>query len=579
MTHPKINKIRSVIVSVSLSVIAACGSQEARAFTMEVGGEELGPIQQSVATIHTYSVFNGNSANGGPTWYHSYRIPSIVKVANGHLLAFAEGRRLARFDTGDIDIVMRRSTDNGLTWGNQVTIHDHAANTIGNPTTLFDPATGRIWLFMSANHGAQDHTECTFNGCRVVYMSSSSDNGYTWTTKTRMSNLLPSHFTRDFMGPGVGVKAGNRLIIPGKGRNIYSDDGGASWYYYLINNDANETNSETDESSIITTPTGLRRLDRPTDRVVVKDRTQTSVSNNNGATWTPWERSWELLDPRCQSSVVQLNTTWPPRTAFLNAESTAERKPMVVKISYDYGATFPVAKNVDNDHGGYSSMAKTDDNYIAALREEYAGGYYTIKLKKFNLEFMVQGTVEAVEDFDNGALNPAWTKAVSGHATVTETGGRLQMANGNMFAGASDATLSSPLFSHINKNSFVEIVQRASGTNTRTKFGLRTDPDNFLLVIIFGDGTYKIEKGEHGVVTTVKSGTFNATTMRWLRIKQKGSQAYVQHGSNALGWSTFQGASFTTPAFFNSTKVYFGHTATVASPTTTSLFDHLNTTL
>lgn len=52
----------------------------------------------------------------GQNGYHTYRIPAIVRSSNGTLLAFCEGRKNSGSDSGDIDIVLRRSTNYGLTW-------------------------------------------------------------------------------------------------------------------------------------------------------------------------------------------------------------------------------------------------------------------------------------------------------------------------------------------------------------------------------------------------------------------------------------------------------------------------------
>lgn len=45
--------------------------------------------------------------------YHTFRIPSLIVSTKGTVLAFAEGRKESSSDTGDIDLVMRRSEDGG----------------------------------------------------------------------------------------------------------------------------------------------------------------------------------------------------------------------------------------------------------------------------------------------------------------------------------------------------------------------------------------------------------------------------------------------------------------------------------
>src|SRR5690606_34423430 len=49
--------------------------------------------------------------------YACYRIPALIRAKDGTLIAFAEARKNSCSDTGDIDLVMKRSSDNGETWG------------------------------------------------------------------------------------------------------------------------------------------------------------------------------------------------------------------------------------------------------------------------------------------------------------------------------------------------------------------------------------------------------------------------------------------------------------------------------
>src|SRR5436190_23609035 len=91
----------------------------------------------------------------GQDGYHTYRIPTIVRANNCELLAFAEGRKNNTSDHGDIDIVLKRSSDNGQSWGPLELVQDETSDPtakvwIGNPTPVVDQTDqnhpGRIWL-------------------------------------------------------------------------------------------------------------------------------------------------------------------------------------------------------------------------------------------------------------------------------------------------------------------------------------------------------------------------------------------------------------------------------------------------
>ncbi len=55
----------------------------------------------------------------GRDGYDTYRIPALAVTGQGTILAFCEGRKSSRSDTGNIDLLMKRSTDRGQTWSEQ----------------------------------------------------------------------------------------------------------------------------------------------------------------------------------------------------------------------------------------------------------------------------------------------------------------------------------------------------------------------------------------------------------------------------------------------------------------------------
>jgi sialidase-1 len=71
----------------------------------------------------------------------------LVVTAKGKLLAFCEGRKTSRSDTGDIDTLLRRSIDGGQTRTDIRVVSDFGGDLAGNPTVVEDRNTGSIWLF------------------------------------------------------------------------------------------------------------------------------------------------------------------------------------------------------------------------------------------------------------------------------------------------------------------------------------------------------------------------------------------------------------------------------------------------
>ena len=86
--------------------------------------------------IHTknFELFKTHVFISGEDGYHTYRIPSIIVTQKGTILAFCEGRKNDYKDQGNVDLLIKRSKDNGNTWSEQKIIHeegDTAKITIG----------------------------------------------------------------------------------------------------------------------------------------------------------------------------------------------------------------------------------------------------------------------------------------------------------------------------------------------------------------------------------------------------------------------------------------------------------------
>lgn len=114
-------------------------------------------LPEGAALTEKTDIFeSGRNGNPNKDGINSYRIPALLKTDKGTLIAGADERRLHSSDWGDIGMVIRRSEDNGKTWGDRVTITNLRDNpkasdpSIGSPVNIDmvlvqDPETKRIF--------------------------------------------------------------------------------------------------------------------------------------------------------------------------------------------------------------------------------------------------------------------------------------------------------------------------------------------------------------------------------------------------------------------------------------------------
>src|SRR5213594_4256179 len=146
----------------------------------------------------------------GEHGYHTYRIPALAASKKGTLLAFVEGRKSGRSDTGDIDVLLRRSFDNGKTWTEAQVVADHGDDTIGNPCPVVDAGTRTIWLLLTGNPGKTNETQILDDagqGRRTVWVTHSNDDGATWAAPIEItSSVKEKEWTWYATGPGNGIQ-------------------------------------------------------------------------------------------------------------------------------------------------------------------------------------------------------------------------------------------------------------------------------------------------------------------------------------------------------------------------------------
>ena len=339
----------------------------------------------------------------GQDGYHTYRIPAIVVTTNGTLLAFCEGRKNSRSDSGDIDLLVKRSTDNGKTWSAQQLIWSDEGNTCGNPAPVVDRDTGVVWLLMTWNLGVDKEDQINYlkaRDTRRVFVTRSADDGMSWGKPQEItSSVKRSDWGWYATGPVNGIqltrgKHRGRLVIPcnhstlttatqvvTRSHVIFSDDHGQNWRIGGVEDEM------TNESTVVELSDGsLLQNMRSYHK---KNRRAVATSQDGGVTWSKMKLDESLIEPVCQASIYRC--TWSDgegksRILFSNPAST-KREKLTVRLSYDEGKTWAASKEIHSGPAAYSCLTVLPNNAVACLFERGdKNSYEKITLARFPLE-------------------------------------------------------------------------------------------------------------------------------------------------------------------------------------------------
>lgn len=344
----------------------------------------------------------------GQDGHESYRIPSIIGLPNGDLLAIAEGRVKHAADFGDINLVMKRSTDKGKTWSDLSMLVDNDSLQAGNPAPvvdLLDPRfpEGRIFLFYNTGNNHEGEVR-KGKGLREVWYITSTDNGVTWSAPVNITTQVhrpnqphinpeynfaedwrsyantPGHALQIMSGPYKG-----RLFVPANhsagapqpafrdyaAHGYFTDDHGAT---FKLGESVDIPGSN--ESTAADLSDGRVMMNIRNQRGDVRARI-VAISSSGGAQWDTAYFDHQLPDPVCEGAILTAGKKKGKNIlAFCNAADTVHRDNLTLRISFDEGKTWEKSIVIDNAQGAkeqnntaYSDIVKLGKKDIGVLYE------------------------------------------------------------------------------------------------------------------------------------------------------------------------------------------------------------------
>ncbi len=340
----------------------------------------------------------------GREGYASFRIPAVVVSRKGTVLAFCEGRVDSASDHGHIDIVLKRSTDGGRTWGPLQVAADNGRHLAGNPAPVVLD-TGRI-LLVHVRSTATASEDAILRGKvkdadgRRVWVRHSDDDGLTWSSSVEITAQVkkpgwrwyattPGHALQ--LSTGRVVVPANHTIPPtgtdtgteakyNSGHCLLSDDRGATWRIGYVDENTNGY-VNVNETTAAELPDGRVYFNTRNDSPSPGNRAD-AYSRDGGSTLVkPFRPQAGLVAPVCEGSVLQLRD--PDVLLFSGPADPAARALMTIRASTDGGITWRPVHTVDGLPAAYSDLARIDAETVGLLYETGDfGAYETVTFRR-----------------------------------------------------------------------------------------------------------------------------------------------------------------------------------------------------
>ncbi len=313
----------------------------------------------------------------------NYRIPAIITADDNSLVVLVDKRKYNETDLPeDIDLITRRSTDNGKTWSEPVTIAEGTGRFqgFGDPGIVKTKSGKLITVFV----GGQGLWTSTPEKPNRTYVSESLDNGVTWSKPrditpqlfgSECSDPVRQKWLASFCAAGRGIQTRDgRIMFVAAVRETseyslnnylyYSDDEGVTW------NVSEKAFTGGDEAKVVELNNGDILM---SIRNKHKGKRIFVVSKDNGVTWNLTKSHDNLIEPACNGEIIRYTSVLDgyekDRLLHTLPNHISDRKNVTMFVSYDEGDSWPVQKSICPTASAYSAITILPDGTIGVFFE------------------------------------------------------------------------------------------------------------------------------------------------------------------------------------------------------------------